>query len=94
MTSFSHSHHHHHDPHDWASAEYVAKWAKGQDPKEAGRRQAFSLLADNPVRKAAADHDSGPRRRLRRADEISSRTISTSDGDLTGRVGGNDQARP
>ncbi len=46
MASFSHSHHHHHDPHDWASAEYVAKWAKGQDPKEAGRRQAFSLLAD------------------------------------------------
>jgi ubiquinone/menaquinone biosynthesis C-methylase UbiE len=46
MASFSPSHHHHHDPHDWASAEYVAKWAKGQDPKEAGRRQAFSLLAD------------------------------------------------
>jgi SAM-dependent methyltransferase len=46
MASSSHSHHHHHDPHDWASAEYVAKWAKGQDPKEASRRQAFSLLAD------------------------------------------------
>ena len=46
MASSSHSHHHHHDPHDWASAEYVAKWAKGQDPKEASRQQEFSLLAD------------------------------------------------
>ena len=46
MASSSHSHYHHHDPHDWASAEYVARWAKGQYPKEANRRQGFSLLAD------------------------------------------------
>lgn len=46
MASSSHSHHHDHDPHDWASAEYVAKWAKGQDPKEANRRHAFGLMAD------------------------------------------------
>ena len=40
------SHNHDHDPHDWASADYVAKWAKGQDPKEVNRQQAFSLIAD------------------------------------------------
>src|SRR5687767_16015830 len=44
MASSSHSHHH--DPHDWASAEYVARWANGQDPKEANRRLAFDLIAD------------------------------------------------
>lgn len=49
------SHSHHHTPHDWASAEYVAKWSRGQDPKEASRRQAFSLLADTiPFEKDAA----------------------------------------
>ena len=53
MASSSHSHHH--DPHDWASADYVAKWAKGQDPKEANRRHAFSLMADTiPYDKAQA----------------------------------------
>lgn len=44
-----HEHHgdqHHHDPHDWASPDYVANWAKGQDPKEAHREHAFTLLAD------------------------------------------------
>jgi SAM-dependent methyltransferase len=46
-----HEHHgehepHHHDPHDWASPDYVANWAKGQDPKEAHREHAFKLLAD------------------------------------------------
>lgn len=46
------SHHHHHD---WASAEYVANWARGQEPKEANRRQVFSLLADMiPFEKDAA----------------------------------------
>jgi SAM-dependent methyltransferase len=45
-TTHHSSHHHHHDPHNWASADYVANWAKGQDPKEANRQQAFSLLAD------------------------------------------------
>jgi SAM-dependent methyltransferase len=44
MASSSHSHHH--DPHDWASAEYVARWANGQDPKEANRRLVFGLIAD------------------------------------------------
>jgi SAM-dependent methyltransferase len=46
MASSSHSHHHDHDPHDWASADYVAKWAKGQDPKEANRQEAFRVLAE------------------------------------------------
>jgi SAM-dependent methyltransferase len=40
------SHHHDHEPHNWASADYVANWSKGQDPKEANRHHAFSLLAD------------------------------------------------
>lgn len=38
--------HHDHDPHNWASPDYVANWAKGQDPKESNRQEAFSLLAD------------------------------------------------
>ena len=43
----SHSdHEHEHDPHHWESADYVADWAKGQDPKEANRAKAFQLLAD------------------------------------------------
>jgi SAM-dependent methyltransferase len=42
-----HGHHdHQHDPHHWESADYVADWAKGQDPKEANRAQAFQVLAD------------------------------------------------
>ena len=47
MASSPHSsHHHYHDPHDWASADYVSRWARGQDPKETQRQEAFSLLAD------------------------------------------------
>ncbi len=38
----SHDHGHHH----WESAEYVAGWAKGQDPKEENRAAAFQVLAD------------------------------------------------
>jgi ubiquinone/menaquinone biosynthesis C-methylase UbiE len=55
MTTSSHSSHHHdHEPHNWASADYVANWAKGQDPKEVNRRNAFSLLADTiPFEKSA-----------------------------------------
>jgi SAM-dependent methyltransferase len=41
----SHGEHEHH-PHRWESAEYVAGWAKGQDPKEINRAAAFQLLAD------------------------------------------------
>ncbi len=55
MASSSHSHPRHHDPHDWASAEYVANWAKGQDLKECNRQEAFSLLADTiPYEKTEA----------------------------------------
>ncbi len=46
MANSSRSSHHHAHPHDWASADYVAKWAKGQDPKEANRQHAFSLMGD------------------------------------------------
>jgi SAM-dependent methyltransferase len=50
----SEHHHHHgdekhehpHDPHDWASPEYVSKWAQGQDLKETHRQEAFKALAD------------------------------------------------
>ncbi len=46
MATSSHSSHHHdHDPHNWASADYVANWAKGQDQKEANRQTAFDLMA-------------------------------------------------
>ena len=38
--------HHHHDPHNWASPDYVANWAKGQDQKEANRQKAVDLIAD------------------------------------------------
>ena len=41
-----HDHQHKHNPHRWESADYVADWAKGQDPKEAHRARAFELLAD------------------------------------------------
>jgi len=37
---------HDHDPHNWASADYVAKRAKGQDQKEANRQKAFDLIAN------------------------------------------------
>jgi len=60
MADSSHEHHsdqehaHDHDPHNWASPEYVSKWAKGQDPKEINREEAFSLLADTiPYEKSA-----------------------------------------
>ena len=44
----THDHEHHHDhSHDWASADYVAKWAQGQDRKEANRQEAFVSLANN-----------------------------------------------
>jgi SAM-dependent methyltransferase len=39
-------HQHGHDSHDWSSPEYVAKWTKGQDPKEPNRVEAFGVLAD------------------------------------------------
>src|SRR4030095_4042136 len=45
MASSSHSSHEH-DPHHWDSAEYVSNWAKGQDPKERNRQEAFRMLAD------------------------------------------------
>src|SRR5262245_56033915 len=38
--------HRHRDTHDWDSPNYVADWAKGQDPKEVLREEAFSLLAN------------------------------------------------
>ena len=38
--------HHDHDPHNWASPDYVANWAKGQDQKEANRQKAFTLIAN------------------------------------------------
>jgi len=58
MADSSHQHHgdqqHSHDPHNWTSSEYVSKWAKGQDPKEIKRQEAFSLLADTiPYEKSA-----------------------------------------
>ena len=50
--SHSSGHHHHdgneehaHDHHDWASPEYVSKWAQGQDLKELQRQEAFAALA-------------------------------------------------
>jgi SAM-dependent methyltransferase len=46
MANESHSHGHRHDHHDWDSSDYVSKWAKGQDPKEIHRREAFRILAD------------------------------------------------
>jgi ubiquinone/menaquinone biosynthesis C-methylase UbiE len=36
---------HHHDHHDWHSADYVAKWAENQDPKEVDRQEPFRLMA-------------------------------------------------
>lgn len=58
MADSSHQHHgdqqHSHDPHNWTSSEYVSKWAKGQDPKEIKRQEAFALLADTiPYEKSA-----------------------------------------
>jgi hypothetical protein len=45
--------HHDHDPHKWASPDYVANWAKGQDQKEAHRQKTFNLIADTiPYHKA------------------------------------------
>jgi tRNA (cmo5U34)-methyltransferase len=48
---------HRHDHHDWHSADYVTGWARGQDPKEKDRREAFRSLANaipfdknNPIR--------------------------------------------
>jgi ubiquinone/menaquinone biosynthesis C-methylase UbiE len=52
MVSTDHKHEHgsdrehEHHPHHWESAEYVAGWAKGQDPKEINRKAAFQVLAD------------------------------------------------
>jgi SAM-dependent methyltransferase len=46
MASTSHSsQQHRHDHHDWASPDYVAKWAEGQDPKEKDRQEAFRVMA-------------------------------------------------
>ena len=36
---------HRHDNHDWASSDYVAKWAEGQDPKEKDRQEPFRVMA-------------------------------------------------
>ncbi len=48
---------HHHDHHDWDSADYVAKWAENQDPKEVDRQEPFRLMAqtipydkDSPIK--------------------------------------------
>lgn len=47
MASASHSSHDHdHHPHDWDSADYVSKWAAGQDPKEIHRQGAFRVIAE------------------------------------------------
>ena len=35
-----------HDHHDWASREYVDKWAAGQDPKEKKRQEPFRVMAN------------------------------------------------
>jgi ubiquinone/menaquinone biosynthesis C-methylase UbiE len=32
--------------HDWSSAEYVNRWAEGQDPKEAQREEPFRLMTE------------------------------------------------
>ncbi len=32
--------------HDWSSAEYAKRWAKGQDPKEAQRQEPFRLMTE------------------------------------------------
>jgi SAM-dependent methyltransferase len=46
MASTSHSsQQHRHDHHDWASPDYVAKWAEGQDPKEKNRQEPFRVMA-------------------------------------------------
>src|ERR1700751_4302769 len=46
MASTSHSsQQHRHDHHDWASPDYVAKWAAGQDPKEKNRQEPFRVMA-------------------------------------------------
>jgi len=46
MANSSHSSgYHDHDPHNWASPDYVANWAKGQDEKETNRQKAFNLIA-------------------------------------------------
>jgi ubiquinone/menaquinone biosynthesis C-methylase UbiE len=37
---------HERDHHDWDSADYVSRWANGQDPKEKNRQEPFRLLAD------------------------------------------------
>ncbi|HVO94537.1 MAG TPA: class I SAM-dependent methyltransferase [Terriglobales bacterium] len=48
-------HSHEHEPHNWSSADYVSRWAQGQDPKEPHREEAFSVLADTiPYEKSAA----------------------------------------
>jgi SAM-dependent methyltransferase len=54
-SSEGHEHEHEHegghdhprgrDSHDWASPDYVSKWASGQDPKEADRAHAFMVMA-------------------------------------------------
>src|SRR6201987_2672951 len=47
MASTSHSsQQHRHDHHDWASPDYVAKWAEGQDPKEKNRQEPFRVMAN------------------------------------------------
>ncbi len=46
MASTSHSsQQHRHDHHDWASPDYVTKWAEGQDPKEKDRQEPFRVMA-------------------------------------------------
>jgi len=45
MAHASHTQRHDHS-HDWASADYVARWAEGQDEKEKDRREPFRLMAE------------------------------------------------
>jgi ubiquinone/menaquinone biosynthesis C-methylase UbiE len=41
--------------HDWESSDYVAGWAKRQESREAGRQEAFRVLAETiPYEKKAA----------------------------------------
>ena len=45
------------DHHDWASRDYVSRWAERQDTREADRTEIFTLLANKlPYGKDAAFH--------------------------------------
>jgi tRNA (cmo5U34)-methyltransferase len=46
MAQASHTSGHDHR-HDWTSADYVTRWAEGQDEKEEDRREPFRLMAES-----------------------------------------------